>query len=80
MRNAPGRCWLVTFFVWCLFSAAAFAQTPSSAASAADDDFHYNRLWTTKYGPAAADIIVKPSNMMSCKPAAGSGLSYALCY
>lgn len=34
-----------------------------------------NRFWTTEYGPAAADIVLAPSNFLRC-----SSDAYALCY
>ncbi len=48
-------------------------------------DFTYNNTWTTRFGPAAADIVVTPSNMLACKPPASTApnfqnFSYALCF
>jgi hypothetical protein len=37
--------------------------------------FVENVYWTTEYGPAAADVLVEPANMLRCE----SG-DYALCY
>ncbi len=59
----------------CLFGLGGPAQ-----AEKADGEIHYNRQWTTKYGPAAADIMVKSSNMMTCKPPTSINLAYALCF
>jgi hypothetical protein len=71
---------------WTAGGSDAFAQASGEAASAAASNptgvtgFRYNKLWTTKYGPAAADVVIGPSNMLSCKPPGGQDLSYALCY
>ncbi len=59
------------------------AATATRGLEASDQDslhctelpFVYNVFWTTKYGPAGADIETAKSNMLPC-----SGPSYALCY
>jgi len=42
--------------------------------------FHYNNLYTTYFGPAAADILLKNENFLACRPPIGPSFSYALCY
>ena len=61
---------------------ASIAQ-PAHAADPKPIDvvgFVYNNTMTTPYGPAAADVVVQPSNMMSCAMPTASSFSYALCY
>ncbi len=45
-----------------------------------NDVYIYNDTNTTSYGPAYANIISSPSNMLACLPQAGRKISYALCY
>ena len=59
-------------------SGAMASSSPSSSDSLRCQDlpFVYNTFWTTSYGPAAADVLVKgEKNMLPC-----SGGNYALCY
>ena len=73
--------------------AQAQAQTtapkPSSETSTStigNPAYSINTLWTTRFGPAYADILLVPSrgaqspNMLSCKPSTNQGFAYALCY
>lgn len=53
---------------------------PASAQVPPARSFRYNSLMTTKYGPAAADVVVEPSNMISCALPTRTPLAYALCY
>jgi hypothetical protein len=46
-----------------------------SSGKCDDLPFVENVFWTTKYGPAAADILTSAKNMVPC-----SGGPYALCY
>jgi hypothetical protein len=77
---------LAFFTLW--HGSGAVAQTNGAGTAVSPigtTDFHYNTLQTTKYGPAAADIIVEPENFLSCKPpgaqkSAAKDFAYALCY
>jgi len=42
--------------------------------------FQYNNQKTTPYGVAAADIVLKLSNMLVCKTPSASPVTYALCF
>lgn len=76
--------------LFCLLALAALVyksdQTPVSAQSSTRATFDFERytkgqpftlntLPTTSYGPPWADILVQPSNMLTCK-----GAAIALCY
>lgn len=41
--------------------------------------FHFNNLMTTRFGPADADIWLRESNFLACKPPLGRPFTYALC-
>ena len=41
--------------------------------------FHFNNLMTTRFGPADADIWLRQSNFLACKPPLGRPFTYALC-
>lgn len=51
------------------------AAKPDFGEFTAGTDFKLNTLPTTKYGPAWADILLRPSNFLEC-----SGAPLALCY
>lgn len=44
------------------------------------DEFQINETDTTNFGPAWADIWLRPENFLACYPPEGQELSYALCY
>lgn len=41
--------------------------------------FRFNDLMTTRFGPADADIWLRQSNFLACKPPLGRPFTYALC-
>jgi hypothetical protein len=54
---------------------AALAQNPSTCIQNCPAPYVPNEFWTTEYGPAAANIVLSPTNFLAC-----SSTSYALCY
>jgi hypothetical protein len=69
--------------------AQATAPKPAAGASTSPlgkTDYPFNSRWTTRYGPAYADILLVPSkgasspNMLNCKPSTNQNFAYALCY
>ena len=89
-RRMKWRCSLVLLGVLCVLGlsgrpAGAQVHCPDSQSMvSASFDFHeftgdkpftLNTCMTTSYGPAWADILVKPENFLQCK-----GASIALCY
>jgi len=55
---------------------AAHAETmPATCEQDCPAPFVNNEFWTTDYGPAAANIVLSPTNFLAC-----SSNSYALCY
>jgi hypothetical protein len=58
-----------------LFLPAAWAQNPATCTQDCPAPYVPNTFWTTQYGPAAANIVLSPTNFLSC-----SSSSYALCY
>jgi hypothetical protein len=79
---------LTLLALWNIGLAAAYAGTTSAASEttaadlriSGDKDFHYNNRQTTPFGPAAADILTKATNFLSCKPPTVDSFAYALCY
>ena len=62
----------------CFLALAGFAISAYGQGRQFDDftkHFRLNTLPTTPYGPAWADILVRPENFLACK-----GASIALCY
>ena len=57
----------------------AFAQ-PAATSPIGTTDFQYNNQKTTQYGVAAADIVLKLSNLLVCRPPSASPVTYALCF
>ena len=43
-------------------------------------DFRFNDRYTTPFGPAYADIWLKQSNFLACKPPLKQRFTYALCF
>jgi hypothetical protein len=89
-RGKEWRRWLIALGMLCLLGAAgrpagADPVCPDSQATVSasfdfneftrDQPFRLNTCMTTSYGPAWADILVKPENFLQCK-----GASIALCY
>jgi hypothetical protein len=78
---------LALFASLCLLSGPGSAAESASATGkpaisipdvsklSTDPHFKLNTLPTTKYGPAWADILIKPSNFLSC-----NNVAIALCY
>ena len=69
---------LVLFAVLLLTASGAFAADAprtGDGLKCKDLPFVYNVYPTTKYGPAAADVVTAASNMLPC-----AGPAYALCY
>jgi hypothetical protein len=66
----------------CAAAGAARAQIGKDAATAPLEagKFRFNDRFTTLFGPAYADIVVKGENFLSCKPPLGRSFSYALCF
>lgn len=59
-----------------LLSGAARAEDmPTTCKQDCPAPFVKNEFWTTEYGPAAANIVLSPTNFLAC-----SSSSYALCY
>ncbi len=58
-----------------VFAALCLSVAPMNAQS-----FRFNDLYTTPFGPAYADILLKLQNFLACKPPVGRTFSYALCY
>jgi hypothetical protein len=59
-----------------LACAAAHAETPpTTCIQDCPAPFVNNTFWTTEYGPAAANIVLSPTNFLACTASA-----YALCY
>lgn len=61
-------------------ASSSTASNPCPAAAPCGDDcsnqpFVPNDCWTTPYGPAKADIVISPTNMLYCPEGA-----YALCF
>ena len=61
-------------------SAAAGVPCPTSPsckdkAECSNYPFHPTECWTTKYGPAKADVVTSPTNLLYC-----NGDAYALCF
>jgi hypothetical protein len=54
---------------------AALAQNPATCTQDCPAPYVPNAFWTTEYGPATANILLSPTNFLSC-----SSTSYALCY
>jgi hypothetical protein len=54
---------------------AASAQNPATCTQNCPAPFVPNEFWTTEYGPAAANIVLSPTNFLAC-----SSTAYALCY
>ena len=54
---------------------AAMAQNPATCTENCPAPYVPNAFWTTQYGPAAANILLSPTNFLAC-----SSTSYALCY
>lgn len=53
----------------------AAAQNPATCVQDCPAPYVVNAFWTTQYGPAAANIVLSPTNFLTCPSA-----SYALCY
>ncbi|MES2207194.1 MAG: hypothetical protein V4525_10425 [Pseudomonadota bacterium] len=66
--------YVVLFFL--LIGKVLHAETtPATCVQNCPVPFVNNVFWTTQYGPAAANIVLSPTNFLSC-----SSSSYALCY
>lgn len=61
-------------------ASAATTAAQGKPSAAAGTNFHFNNRRTTAFGPAYADIMTKPANMLACKAPSGKSLAYALCY
>jgi hypothetical protein len=61
---------------------APAAQTTADTAenAVAAGKFRYNDRKTTPFGPAYADIWLKQSNFLACKPPLGRKFTYGLCF
>lgn len=60
----------------CLLSGVARAEDmPATCKQDCPAPFVKNEFWTTEYGPAAANIVLSPTNFLAC-----SSSGYALCY
>ncbi|MGZ8158007.1 MAG: hypothetical protein ACXWT1_00895 [Methylobacter sp.] len=60
----------------CLLSGVAWAEDmPATCTQDCPAPFVKNEFWTTEYGPAAANIVLSPTNFLAC-----SSSGYALCY
>ncbi len=73
MRKNLGS--LLCFLALVGFAVNACGQAPPVNFEDFTKHFRLNTLPTTPYGPAWADILVKPENFLACK-----GASIALCY
>lgn len=58
-----------------LLAGSAAAQNPATCTQDCPAPYVPNVFWTTEYGPAAANIVLSPTNFLAC-----SSTSYALCY
>lgn len=63
------------FAVLALLPIFAAAQNPTTCTQNCPAPYVPNAFWTTQYGPAAANIVLSPTNFLAC-PAT----SYALCF
>lgn len=54
---------------------AAVAQSSATCTENCSAPYVPNEFWTTQYGPAAANIVLSPTNFLTC-----SSTAYALCY
>lgn len=61
-----------------LFLLAVIIGVSTGGVSA--QSFRFNDVYTTPFGPAYADILLKAENFLACKPPVGRTFSYALCY
>lgn len=59
-----------------LLAGMVFVNTAAVSAQS----FRFNNVYTTAFGPAYADILLKSENFLACKPPVGRMFSYALCY
>ena len=69
---------LVTLLASCATGPVAKLECPSPppcGENCSNQPFHLTDCWTTKYGPAKADVILASSNLLYCK-----GGVYALCF
>ena len=77
--QAGPKKWAGWMMVWLVIVGPTLgaAQTLNQGGELLCDGIPFvkNVFWTTKYGPAAANIIEAPSNMLAC-----TGGDYALCY
>ncbi len=69
--------WVIVVGVLCLLGAPSrsYSADPDFSELTNNKRFRLNTLPTTQYGPAWADILVKPENFLACK-----GGPIALCY
>lgn len=67
--------WLVLFMAVAGCVVVAYGQEPNFDEIAKDKSFRLNTLPTTPYGPAWADIVLRPENFLLCR-----GSSITLCY
>lgn len=61
-----------------LFLFSSIAKTEDMPATCDENcpaPFVANQFWTTEYGPAAANVVLSPTNFLAC-----SSSNYALCY
>ncbi len=58
-----------------LLCGLASAQDPATCTQNCPAPYVPNAFWTTQYGPAAANVVLSPTNFLAC-----SSASYALCY
>lgn len=58
-----------------LLTASHAESLPETCEQDCPAPFVENAFWTTEYGPAAANIVLSPTNFLAC-----SSSAYALCY
>ncbi|MBL8297393.1 MAG: hypothetical protein JNN30_03495 [Rhodanobacteraceae bacterium] len=73
--NPVFRCLLKLAVLTMLPSGAAFAQSSTTCDQNCSAPYVPNEFWTTPYGPAAANIVLSPTNFLAC-----TSTAYALCY
>lgn len=64
---------LVSLFL--LSSFAKAGEVPATCDENCPAPFVVNQFWTTEYGPAAANVVLSPTNFLACPSS-----DYALCY
>lgn len=75
VMKAGVRCLTVLLALLGVLSGAAPAQNPATCTQNCPAPYVPNEFWTTQYGPAAANIVLSPTNFLACPSTA-----YALCY